>query len=1182
MFLSRIEVNGFKSFCNKKEIIINKGITGVVGPNGSGKSNIADALRWVLGEQSSKNLRGQTMQDVIFNGTVERNKKNCCEVALIFDNSKKALEPEYNEISVRRRMYRSGECIYYINNTACRLKDIIDLFRDTGIGKEGYSIIGQGKIDEILTSKPTARRKVFEEAAGIMKYRIRKEEAEKNLEKTKDNIVRLTDIISELEIQIAPLEKQMQEAKNYLTLREKLKTWEINLFLYNYEKSDERIAKNQELILENEDEISNIDTKIAGVNVQISKAKQELGEIQNIIEVHNAEFNRFSNEQERLKGDINVIEEKERNYAVNLEKNKALEQTAKDAIEENNKLIATYKAKINEINEVTDTQYEVIEDLKEEIASLTEKYGNFSANIESIRQEIEDKRTLMQSLNIELSEKQVKAELLTKKHEEIKTQIGEYEEHIKSQREEIATLEAQKEKISDESTQIRRTLNNFVGEINNLSSQKKEIEDKHTNMLHKLNEAKSKHNLLSNMEYEGYFDSVKELFKSAKQAPHIAKKITGVLAELIEVPKEYETPIEVILGNALQNVVVEEDEDAKDIIEHLRKFNLGRVTFLPVNALKIKYLQKEERKYLQEEGVLCLASEAISCKQNVRGAIDFLLARTVIVKDMQCAIKLMRKANYAFRAVTMEGDFIKPGGVITGGSIKNQKAGLLSKKRIIAELEERAVALTAKMETCKTELKGKQEEIDAKVECQQEYLDKLRELEIKSASLKERILGANNSLSERDEVLYDLQTRELDSYNSLVQLNKHISALEGEITDITEEYEERVVAGSKTEEEYKAGATKLNDLKDKLNLHEKEHQEHSGNKNIVARDLEYVKGENARLQGEIEASQKQSEELQKEVLEISYKKEEIIRRLSEIFEYIKNAGGNAKEIFVKRDNLNIYIEEYEEKVGKIHEEKNILIETKYKLMANKEKIELSKETLLNKLWDDYGLTYTNALPFKVDFSYNSGVKEAEDIKNQIKAMGSINPNAIEDYARVKERYDNLLVQKADLQNAILDLEVVIKDLLNNMTDSFKEKFAQINSNFNRVYKELFGGGDAKIVLLEDDNIMECGIDIIAEPPGKKLQSITLLSGGEKAFTAIALLFAMLEINPSPICLLDEIDAPLDDANVIRFSEYVKMLSKDLQFIIITHRKPTMAICDTLYGIAMQERGVSNIVSVSLN
>ncbi len=1184
MYLKKIELNGFKSFPHKKEITVHGGITGVVGPNGSGKSNIADALRWVLGEQSSKVLRGATMQDVIFNGTQQRARTSYCEVALTFDNADGKLATEYTELCVRRRMYRSGESEYSINETGCRLKDIFEMFRDTGIGREGYSIIGQGRIDEILNSKPVQRRKVFEEAAGIMKYRVRKEEAERNLQKTRDNIVRIDDIIAELELQVGPLEEQMHVAKDYIALRDRLKTLDLNLFLYNYDRTAERIKKTAEQVEALEQEHGDIGKQISETGAEQAEIKSILAALQEEIDTHNAKVSGLLQQQEKLKGDRALLEEKERNNRAARGENGARQAEQQKSIEENKLKIEEMDGKISEINAEMDDYFEAIQQLKNKVLDMSADEDGRRGSIEAMKEEAEQLRTVLQSAKVEYSEGQVRAEVMQKRCDEMQSEAARHQDYTAQLEAELKECEAQLKKYGEQGDTLRNKANECAQKTQQIKAQREKENERLADITRILSEDGSRYKLLADMneDYEGYHDSVRNLLKRSIDAPDIARRMHGVLAELMNVPKKYEVPLEVILGNALQNIVVDTDEDAKEIISFLRRHDLGRVTFLPAQSLKTRRLNKEERQYLSMPGVLGVASEVIECGEEIRPAVDFLLARTVIVEDMEVAISLMRKADYAFRTVTMQGDFIKPGGVMTGGSLKRTNTGLLSRKRMAEELKEsieKNRAEQEKLQAAIAESRGETEKLHAE---QQAAFEELRLIEIACAEVKQKQAGAQKQLGEREEVHASLHA---DLAEAQMEHKKICEAAEQAQKDAEQlQAQFDALAGKIAEtEEKRAADLKMNEeTRDTLSKMEVEQAERNNQKSVFLNETEHMRAAIRTAEEAIENAAVQEEILGREGKEIRRAKEELAQQADDAMLDIKNAGAMVQDKLDERERLNEQIAQNEQKAADLAERKSLLIEQKYKLIAGSEKAELTRETMQNKIWEDYGLTYANALEFKDEsFGYQNGVREIEEIRERMREMGSVNPNAIEDYARVKGRYDNLTTQREDLVRAGDDLKVVIDDLLKGMTASFKEKFDLINASFKRVFGELFGGGHAEVQLLDADDVMECGIDIIAEPPGKKLQSISLLSGGEKALTAIALLFAMLSINPSPVCLLDEIDAPLDDANLIRLANYLTRLARKLQFIVITHRKPTMAICDTLYGVAMHEKGVSDIVSVRL-
>ena len=1184
MHLKSIELNGFKSFLNKKEIEIHSGITGVVGPNGSGKSNIVDAMRWVLGEQSSKNLRGSSMQDVISKGTATRSKKGYCEVSLVFDNQDGKVDNGFSEICVKRKMYRSGESEYSINNGGCRLKDILELFRDTGIGKEGYSIIGQGKIVEILESKPVQRRKVFDEAAGIMKYRVRKEEAEKNLEKTNENILRLNDIINELSIQLDPLEQQMKEARDYIDLRERLKQLEVNQFLYNYDKAGERIAKIEMQMAERDQEIRDMDEIISQASDEKAKIRGKLNELQLEIDSHHSRLGEMKQLHEKLKGELALNSEKEKNMRRSRDENDANISAWNESIRVNEIRLADLKTELGQNEVLVDETNSELHRLKIEMESEDQKKSSDMGAVETLRQSVESSRAELQNLRVSHSEYSVKADMLEKQQQLTIESLDAGKSEISYLEKEQDTAQKALEVLANDELELRQELNKSVQALKHTENELKEISSRLSTQTRKLDEDNSRLKLLVEMreEHEGYFDSVRSLLREAKKNPDIEDRILGVLAEVIDVPKEYELPIEVILGNALQNIVVEEDTDAKKIIDFLRRKELGRVTFLPAKSLRVKYLRKDEKLLLDMPGVLGVASELVGCDDKIRPSVDFLLSRTVIVEDMDCAIKLMRKCDYSFRTVTMQGDFINPGGVITGGSVKQKRAGLLSRKRMADELAETVRKAKQEREALKAEQNEKTILLEELKQKQDKQTGRLREQEISIAEARQKLLAIRESLKTKQKTHNEKSLAADRSVEEYRQLRDKADSAAVKIAELDGKFEALNDGLKDAETGLASRRLKVSELKESVMDLELKLSGYLNTKSMLEGDIERLATSISTRKDHIKDATNANKDIGEKLAEVKKRKLEINDELDDIFMDFKNADTLVAEKFEERDRINNLLDEHDKKVEELAAQKNKYIEQRHQLDTAREKAELAREGSQNKLWEDYELTYANALEFKNEaFAVQSAQREADGIRAKIRSLGPVNANAIEDYSRVKERYDDLVLQRDDLFKAGEDLKVIIDDLLSGMKVSFKEKFAIINKSFARVFQELFGGGQAKLLLLDEDDIMESGVEIFANPPGKNVNNITLLSGGEKALTAIALIFAMLLINPPPVCILDEIDAPLDEENQIRLANYLKMMSKDVQFVVITHRKPTMAICNTLYGIAMHENGVSDIVSVNL-
>lgn len=1186
MYLKRIELNGFKSFNKRKEFIIKNGITGIVGPNGSGKSNIADAIRWVLGEQSSKNLRGTHMEDVIFNGSQELVRKGYCEVELVFDNSDMRIQSEYTEISVRRKMYRSGESEYSLNNTNCRLKDILEMFRDTGIGKEGYSIIGQGKIDEILNNKAIARRKVFEEAAGIMKYRVRKEEAERNLEKTHENILRLEDILAELESQIEPLEKQMQDAKRYMAMRERLKFLEVNLYLYNQEKSAERIQKLNDQLEENEQEQKEAAEASKAISERLSALKADYQLLQFELDEHNRRIADFGSNQEKLRGELNVLTEKESNIRMRLKELTEQSGSTAQSLQDKTQMADELTAKIEELNAVIDEKFKTIRDMREESERMTDGAGSSFERANALKIKAAEMRDEIEAARREVGEKNVLLTVVSQKREETNAGIFTAAQSI----EDLNAQKAEKEKALDagrkENANLLKEANGLAADIKQLQEQSEKARAELEENKQQLNQNISNQNLLNDIRegYEGYQASVKSLFGAAKEDETVKKKLIGTFAELVDVPQKYETAIEAVLGSALQNVVVQSEEDAKDVIGYLRKKQLGRVTFLPLAALSVKYLADSEKKSIGNLAI-CVASEVIQCKGNVRLAVDFLLARTVIVEDMETAIALMRKTGYAFRTVTLKGDIMRPGGIITGGSLETRQTGLLSRNRMIAEMGIKIKAAKMRVEKLEKQSEELLKQIGEKQENKENLLSIIREKEIETTRTAQQTDGLIEQLSSTQEKKNGLEDQLVKTDAQTAEIKAVLLEKEPALMNMQDAYERLLADLGDAELALSRESEVRSAMREVLSKEEIAQNETVSQKNMLLNELEFIRNGIREANEQMGLVGEQAEGLEKELkFVILAQKHETAERLDDLTMQLKNASALAQEKYAQRSEFAGLQKDLEEKHEELNARKNDLIEQKYRIIANIEKTELIKENLENNIWDDYALTFANAEKLRGDFTYMNGTREIDEIKEEIASMGLVNPNAIEDYARVSERLKHLCVQRDDLVRAGADLKVVIESLLGDMKECFMQKFDQINVNFAEVFGQLFGGGHAEVLLAgnNDADVMDSGIEIIAEPPGKKLQNISLLSGGEKALTAIALMFAMLHINPSPVCLLDEIDAPLDEANVVRFSEYLKALSQGLQFIVITHRKPTMAVCDTLYGIAMHQKGVSEVVSVELS
>ena len=1182
MYLKRLELQGFKSFADKTVLEFMPGITSVIGPNGSGKSNISDAIRWVLGEQSMKSLRGSKSEDIIFAGTQNRKSLGFAEASLIFDNTDGKLPIEYNEVTVTRKIYRTGESGYFINKTPCRLKDVLELFMDTGIGKDGYSIIGQGKIDEILSNKSEDRRHIFEEAAGIVKYRVRKLESEKKLENTKLNLLRINDILSEIESTIEPLKIQSEKAKKFLDLREELKEIEIGLFLYNIDLYKEKIAqiKIDEDILKSHN--GEAEEKLNSLNELKEKLKEEINSITNEIEtIQNVEFEN-GKKIEQINSSFNVTNERISNNKENYSRyeNEIEENSNRiKELEEEKKL--KLEKKTNLFNNKEKFQKE-LEEKEKELEQITKKLSTKELEIEDKKSKVEknvDKKYEINSeintieINYENYEKRqanLKSEIQTTIHELDSTRIT--REDITKTFNEIETKRNTITKTLDEINQKRKSINEQINKYNsNINTYETEERIK-SSRLKFLQETEK--------EKEGYIRSVKALLLDCEKNPVLAKGMNGVLSSLIKVNKQYETAIEMSLGSAIQNIITDSEEDAKKLVEHLRKNNLGRATFLPITSVKGKKLDKINTKNIQ--GIIGIASDLIKTNKKYEEIIISLLGRTIIVDDMENAIKLAKQNNYSFRIVTLKGDIINPSGGITGGSVATKTVNILGRAREIEDLEKELNKINKKIE----EEKKQKEEYEASIEDvleEVETLEKeLKEIDIVYAADKQKLIAVEENIDKLQKRLekYRNEQNELEILKEniskeKIEKQKQIDELVEETNKLNTEIEQYALLNKDNQKyiddlnfditnlkisvsSFDESETSINEIVERIDVDIDNNNKAIKNKQL---QMENIKKDNIELENKLVEYKKQIEDIQKESASSSGKVEELKKTRIE---------KNEKQTKVEEEVINQFkvIEDLKAQIVKID--------------VKKTKLEQDIEDIINKMWEEYEITPNNVTEYKKPTNASETSKMVNNLRNQIKELGSINIDSIEEYKQTKQRYDFMCEQRLDLENSIAKLKKVISDMTTTMKEQFKKQFYIINQNFGEVFKELFGGGKAELILTDEENILECGIEIQVQPPGKKLQNMTLLSGGEKAFTAIALLFAILKINPAPFCVLDEIEAALDDVNVYRFAEYLKKFSDQTQFLVITHRKGTMEAADTVYGITMQENGISKLLSMKLS
>ena len=1180
MYLKRLELQGFKSFADKTVLEFMPGITSVIGPNGSGKSNISDAIRWVLGEQSIKSLRGSKSMDIIFAGTENRKSLGFAEASLVFDNTDGTLPIEYSEVVVTRKIYRSGETGYYINKTPCRLKDVLELFMDTGIGKDGYSIIGQGKIDEILSNKSEDRRHIFEEAAGIVKYRVRKEETEKKLEQTKLNLLRINDILLEIEQNLEPLKNQSDKAKRFLSLRYELKEIEIGLFLYNIEKYKqnlEQISQDEEIM---NSTLNQEEGKLEKISILKEELKSEIDEITaNIEKTQNLGFE-SRHEIERLNSEINVSNTKIQNNLENIERLKAeiKENTSKvqELTEEKEQ-----KNKRKESLKQNKTKFEKeLKEKEEELKKITEKLSEKELAIEEKKRNVEK--------NIESKyEYQTQISTLNANKDNLEKRKKQLEQENYSTISELDNTRFKKEEISKEFQKTENKRNQLLASLEQISVKKEEneaiLKDFETRINTLLNEIRIKDSKLkflieTEREKEGYIKSVKDLLKACENIKELGKGMHGVLANIITVPEKYQTAIEMCLGASLQNIVTDTEEDAKKLVEYLKTNNLGRASFLPLTAIKGKKLEKIKSK---EKGIIGIASDLVEFDKKYEQIILNLLGRTVVVDTMQTAIAVAKSEGYAYRIITLQGDIINPSGLITGGSIAKKTVNILGRSREIEKLEKEFKELKqklAKIEKEKEDYISSNEDIVKEV---QAIEDNIKEVEITYATERQRIISIDenierlsNKLKKSREELANIETQIEIIIEEKIKKEKEIQELTAINNNLSQEISEYAKLNKDNQKYIDDLNVDITDLKISVSSFDESEVSIVELEKRINEEIEENKQSLKTKESQIEQLKIDNETLDNNIKNFEEK-------IKKIKEEVQNSGDTIEKLKTQRLEKNETLAKKEEEQTaqfKLIEELKAQI---VKLEVKKTKTEEGLDEEINRMWEEYELTPNAAKDYKKPENIANTQKRVNNLRSDIKDLGSVNIDSIEEYANLKNRYDFMCEQRLDLENTTAKLRNVISDMTSLMKEQFKVKFELINKNFKEVFSELFGGGKAEITLTDEENILESGIDITVQPPGKKLQNMMLLSGGEKAFTAIAILFAILKINPAPFCVLDEIEAALDDVNVYRYAEYLKKFSNNTQFLIITHRKGTMEAADTVYGVTMEEKGISKLLSMKL-
>ena len=1179
MYLKSIEVQGFKSFANKIVFDFHNGSTGIVGPNGSGKSNVADAVRWVLGEQSAKQLRGASMQDVIFAGTENRKPLSYAYVALVMDNSDHELAIDFEEVTVARRVYRSGESEYLINGSPCRLKDVTELFYDTGIGKEGYSIIGQGQIERILSGKPEERRELFDEAAGIVKFKKRKATAQKKLDNERENLVRVNDILSELERQVGPLEKQAEKAKIYLKKKEELKTYDVNMFLLEMERIETELKSVTEKFTIANSEYEEANQTYENIKREYEKMEQDIADMDERINSIRENMNQSVLVKGNLENQINLLNEQ----IHSAENTDELMQNRLDALDKEKEERFGFKAEYEAEKFALDAQLAEIEGKRQEAkAALEAIQSEIARCTEGIER---GKSEIIELLNNKASIK-AKQQRFDTMAEQVNIRKAQLNQRLLSRKSEEADLDSVLTGYQKELNQVNEKIEGLKATAAEMDEQNRNWQKKSADTNQELEEtvtryhkAQSKLESLKNIaeRYDGYGNSIRKVMEQKSSN----KGLLGVVSDLIQVEKKYETAIETALGGNIQNIITEDEDTAKKMIAFLKENRLGRATFLPLTSVDGKGNFKNQDA-LNEPGVIGLANTLVKCEKKYEGVVEYLLGRVIVTEHIDYAIALAKKNHYSLHIVTLEGEYLSPGGSMTGVAFKNTN-GLLARNREIEELEKRVVELEAKI----AEHKNRLEEIKTARELLKD------DIEANKVELQEQFILQNTAKLNVERATQ----QKAESENVFAGLMMESNEIEKQLREIAENKKrivEEIEQANAREVEIQQESEKLSHILEETSAKEAPAAQAVSDVQVeeagVRQKVEFVLENMNRINAEILKYEQERDKVMSEALDAKVDAEKKRQDIEAIKQTIIASDENyskqdaaLKENLAKKEEMSAIYKGFFQKQEDVSKQISNLDKEIFRLNSQREKLEETNENQTNYMWEEYELTPHAAMELKnVEYEDLAELKKLiAGIKDDIRKLGDVNVNAIEDYKEVSERYTFLKTQHDDLVEAEQTLMGIIEELDAGMRKQFMEKFVEIQREFDSVFKELFGGGKGTLELVEDEDILECGIRINAQPPGKKLQNMMQMSGGEKSLTAICLLFAIQNLKPSPFCLLDEIEAALDDSNVGRFAKYLHKLTKSTQFIVITHRRGTMAAADRLYGITMQEKGVSTLVSVNL-
>lgn len=1182
MKLKKLELYGFKSFAQRTGIVFDEGITGIVGPNGSGKSNIGDAVRWVLGEQSAKTLRGASMSDVIFNGTQKRKPLSYCEVSLVFDNDDHALAMEAAEVMVTRRVYRNGESEYYLNRTACRLKDVVDLFRDTGIGKEGYSIIGQGRIDEILSRKSEDRRQVFEEAAGIVKFKARKEEADKKLQRTLENLERVDDILDELTKRLKPLEEQSRNARVYLELSTELKDLDLNLFLIRSDRARARLSELESELLTVQTILTDTESNLTDKTTRRDETQNRIDQLEEAITKARTELMECAEHVHESQKKLSALQSRRETRSENRQRIVREQEEAQERLAEIEKDHARIQADVEKQHSLITDAEQILRATQEAAEKAQTKEKEADAALEAQKAAVIDQMNRLSDVRNDKTRLNTMQAQMETRLTEIEESSGALQEQEAALREALIAVEKQLEtenqhqqQCQEKLAQARQASDEADTAYANLRA---DVEKQSADM----QAAASRHNVLTEMtrDMEGYNMAVRRAMTYAKQRGLTGVK--GVLAQLMTVPQAYETAIDMALGAAQQNIVTDTEETAKELINYLRQNRLGRATFLPMSAIRGKTLYGNERNALKLPGCLGVASELVQCAPEYRGIVENLLGRTVIADNLDHGIPIMRAGNHAFRLVTLEGDVMHSGGSMTGGSAQSKVSNLLSRERELKELTAKLQTGRAELDKCRQELTQRQQTAQEKRQKVSDAVNALHQQEIAVAREQARRESVSADLNTHLQRMQETEQARVQLHQSLEDIRQQLETIEHQRTGAQGDQsamEQKTIEMQNALVKARAEASAENDrlMVRTLQLSDLRHG---------LSDLERDEAHAQQDQAQILREQERREQLLHEMDELDAIDENDMKReeaesARRQKEQLRQESA-AQAIEQRRSQAQSDLRDILSDMENLHEAYNRDSEKLHKTELAKARIEGDQKNLQNRIWDTYKLTYAGAEEFRrTPFDEKESDRRAAELQGQIRALGTVNVGAVEEYAETKARVDDLTTQQQDLKRAEMDLRELIERLLIQMRSTFVENFSKMQGYFAETFTRLFGGGHAELKLMDPDDPLNCGIEVNAQPPGKKLQLLSLLSGGERALTAIAILFAMLKLKPTPFCILDEIEAALDDANIGYYADYLKEYSKGTQFIVVTHRKGTMERCNSLFGVAMEEQGVSRMVSVSL-